>query len=231
MKNTLLKAALFIFFSLAAAAWAGPGPGVPPPPQAGSEAFAKDESFYELGLTLRKTPRGELAAADASLDKLPALSKALSSIVGFKISKGETPATWKLLKRARKEVRQKTRAAKEFYQRPRPFIAHKGDPTCLPPYKKILLRSRQSYPSGHASSAYAMALAFSLAYPAKAGDILALGARVGESRWICGVHWESDVGAGQTLARAEISRLQEDPSFQALVDAARKELAKKGSPA
>nr|QQZ50764.1 hypothetical protein JKL49_05215 [Phenylobacterium glaciei] len=55
---------------------------------------------------------------------------------------------------------------------------------------------------------------------------MAAGKQVGDSRVICGVHFQSDIEAGRTLASAMVARLHGDPDFQRDLAAARQELAR-----
>ncbi len=57
-----------------------------------------------------------------------------------------------------------------------------------------------SFPSGHATAAMAVALAYAIAFPVLAVPLLALATMVGFSRVCLGVHYPSDVFAGQAIA-------------------------------
>jgi undecaprenyl-diphosphatase len=61
---------------------------------------------------------------------------------------------------------------------------------------------RYSFPSGHATASMAVALAYGAAFPAFAVPLLLLAILVGISRIRLGVHYPSDVLAGQLIAGA-----------------------------
>jgi undecaprenyl-diphosphatase len=61
---------------------------------------------------------------------------------------------------------------------------------------------RYSFPSGHATAAMAVALAYGAAFPVFAAPLLLLALLVGFSRIRLGVHYPSDVLAGQLIASA-----------------------------
>lgn len=61
---------------------------------------------------------------------------------------------------------------------------------------------RYSFPSGHATASMAVALAYGAAFPTFAAPLLLLAILVGFSRIRLGVHYPSDVLAGQLIAGA-----------------------------
>jgi undecaprenyl-diphosphatase len=61
---------------------------------------------------------------------------------------------------------------------------------------------RFSFPSGHATASMAIALAYGTFFPALVGPLLLMAFAVGFSRIRLGVHYPSDVLAGQLIAAA-----------------------------
>ncbi|HEX5378317.1 MAG TPA: phosphatase PAP2 family protein, partial [Phenylobacterium sp.] len=88
------------------------------------------------------------------------------------------------------------------------------------------MKTNASYPSGHSMVGWSWALVLSELAPDRADGLLAAGRSIGDSRVICGVHYQSDVEAGRTLSAAMVARLHADPQFEADLAQARAELAK-----
>jgi acid phosphatase (class A) len=61
--------------------------------------------------------------------------------------------------------------------------------------------------------------------PERSNALLARGYGFGQSRVICGVHWQSDVDAGRLMGSAAVAALHADPTFTAQLSAAKAEVA------
>ena len=85
---------------------------------------------------------------------------------------------------------------KNRVQRPRPFVSHPEIHVCLPP------ESGWSFPSGHAAFFRSAAVLLADLVPERRERLLAVGLLGGTSRTVCGLHYPSDVEAGQRLADA-----------------------------
>ena len=195
---------------------------LPPPPADGSAAFALDKEVSRKALALRGSPRWELAIEDANL-KFPEAAGTFSCALGIPITEQHTPHVYMLLRRTLTDAGLSTYAAKNKYQRKRPFVVNK-EPTCTPDEEKHLMKDG-SYPSGHTALGWAWALILTEIAPDRADAILARGRAFGESRVVCNVHWHSDVVEGRFMGAAAVARLHADPAFRNAMDAAKAEYA------
>ena len=195
---------------------------LPPPPAQGSAQQAADLDTYKRTRALRDTPRWALATKDANL-KFPAAASTFECALQIPISQQATPNLNMLLRRTLLDAGLATYAAKDKYQRQRPFVVEK-ESTCTPA-EEAMLSKDGSYPSGHASLGWAWTLVLVQAAPQRMDAILQRGYAFGQSRVICGVHWQSDVEAGRLIGAATVARLQTDDTFTAQVALAREEIA------
>jgi len=163
-----------------------------------------------------------LAAEDADLT-FPHAPGAFSCALSAPIVEQETPRLYELLRRSLADTGLSTRAAKDYYRRPRPFVVN-NEPICTPGEEVNLARDG-SYPSGHAAIGWGWALILGEIAPDQADPILARGWAFGQSRAVCNVHWDSDVIEGRFMGAATVARLHADSTFLADLEAARAELA------
>ena len=196
---------------------------LPPPPQPGSILFLNDQAQYQWGLMQRRTPRGDQAVTDARVDGA-GVPNAFSEAFGVKISKENTPEIFKLVVNMREDVGDlATRAAKEHYMRVRPFAFYEKT-TCNPEQQQEL-STNGSYPSGHTAIGWATALVLAEINVDRQNEILKRGYEMGQSRVICGYHFQSDVDAARLVASAVVARLHANEAFTAQLAKAKKEFA------
>jgi acid phosphatase (class A) len=131
--------------------------------------------------------------------------------------------TYHLLQRIELDARTVGTPPKDHYNRTRPLI---GDdrPVCIK--REDWMKTNASYPSGHSMVGWAWGLVLGELAPAKASGLMQAGREIGDSRVICGVHYQSDVEAGRMLGAAMVSREHANAAFRADFTAARAELAK-----
>jgi acid phosphatase (class A) len=98
---------------------------------------------------------------------------------------------------------------KNRYQRPRPFIAESQIQPCLPREQGF------SFPSGHSTWYRAASELLADLLPERRARLVAVGSHGGNSRVLCGVHYPSDVQAGQRLGVAAAAQLIASPQWRA----------------
>ena len=163
---------------------------IPPAPTADSPRQAMDNAVAAQMLTLRGSPRWELAIRDARLE-FPYAAEAFSCSPGIPITEDDTPALYMLMRRTLADLGLSTSTAKKAHQRERPFMVT-GEPMCTPEEEE-LLRGDGSYPSGHTAIGWGWGLILSELAPERAETLLARGRAFGESRNVCAIAFERGV--------------------------------------
>jgi membrane-associated phospholipid phosphatase len=175
--------------------WTSPGIGIgdvlaPPSPdsKAGKAELAVVHAIQKL-----RTPEGDAWALDMA--KRGALGVWLDFARQHRGNTGKV-AGWldtALLAGTLAATAGTTQLAKWHYHRQRPFEV---DPNIKPP---VPLPHDPSYPSGHASSAFAAARVVAVLEPSLAKEAYELATKVAVSRVYAGVHFPSDVVMGALL--------------------------------
>jgi len=192
----------------------------PPPPAPGSVWARLDEAIAANALALQGSARFEQAYVDAEV-AFPARAERFACALGVTVSEEQTPVLYRLLERTRYDASTTTRAAKQHYQRARPFMVN-GQPICTPGHDEAI-RSSGSYPSGHTAVGWAWGLILTEIAPERATEIIQRARSYGHSRLVCNVHWYSDVVQGQALAAATVASLHANAEFLADLATARDE--------
>ncbi|WP_174299913.1 phosphatase PAP2 family protein [Caulobacter sp. S45] len=196
-------------------------PAIGPPPSANSGTQSGDVSTYQATRALQGGPRWALATRDAVYGA-DAMLQDFSCALGVRLTSANAPALRTLLSRVGLDDAAAAARAKKVFRRPRPFVDHDG-PICVAK-DEALVRS-YSYPSGHSTFSWTVGLALAEVAPDRAAEILGRARAYGESRVVCGVHYESDVQAGRVAASTVFSALQAEPEFQRDLAMARSQLA------
>lgn len=147
---------------------------------------------------------------------------------GRAIDRNTSPALVALLDRALLDVDATAAAAKDNFHRPRPYqrmqlqrVCNKGD---APKPEEHPLHGA-SYPSGHSVHGWTVAMILARIAPDRTQSLMDRAEEYEESRLICGMHFPTDVEAGQVVAAAVVSRLDTSSEFQSDLSKARKEHA------
>ena len=197
---------------------------LPLPPKPEEASFYNDWQRYQWGKTVRDTERGKQAVKDATFD-FEYLCDIYSEPFGMEISKKNTPQIWAFLERVLATADLCKDEAKHRLMRKRPFIQF-NEPTPVPEDEKIL-KDDSSYPSGHTTRAWTIALALVEINPERQDEILKRGFEYGESRVIVGFHFQSDVDAARTISSVLINRLSINEDFRQQLAKAKAEFQQK----
>lgn len=187
---------------------------LPPPPMAGSDAAKAEIAELHAIATSSSSALVEKARFDDGDEKPDMFNAAL----GFDIA--AFPATSKLLKDIAEHEEVESKAAKAYFHRDRPWIVDTSIKTCVPVKPGP---AATSYPSGHTSLGFAMGVVLASVVPEKSQAILARASEFGEHRLVCGMHFRSDIVAGQEFGTALALTLMQKAEFKGQMEAARAE--------
>ena len=199
---------------------------VPPPPAAGSAQDRADHEAFDASRALEGSPRWRQARADVELFG-PLAHRSFACAIGKSITPQATPTLSRLLDRVVIDAGRSTAAAKDHYNRVRPAVGN-DKPICVA--REDWLKTNGSYPSGHAAAGWAWGLVLAEIAPEKTSAVTLRAREFGDSRFVCGVHFPTDVEAGRTMGAATVARLHADAAFVADLAAAKAELAKAPAP-
>jgi acid phosphatase (class A) len=224
--NTSRFYALLSALALSATAWAAdpqspryidvsglnPATLLPAPPAQGSPE-AKDD--IEALLKIQATVTADdIARAKKDEKRDPAT---FVKVLGPWFTEQNLPITFRVLNKAEKESQSISEKVKKIWQRPRPSLQ---DDRIHP---AINVPASASYPSGHALQGEEWALLLGEMAPDMKDQLLKRGIDFGQSRVIGGVHFPSDVKAGQQLGDKLFAQLMVSETFRADFDLAKKE--------
>ena len=197
---------------------------LPLPPKPTEASFYNDWQRYQWGKSMRDTERGKQAVNDA-VHTLEYFSKIYSEPFGMEISSKNTPEISALLERVLATTYLCNKKSKSRVMRDRPFVQF-HEPTPVPKDEERL-RSNSSYPSGHTTMGWAIALVLSEINPERQDEILKRGFEYGESRVIVGFHFQSDVDAARIITSALVNRLNVNEDFKQQLGKAKAEFQRK----
>lgn len=171
------------------------------PPQPGSPEGLADLSIL-LWLQGNRTAL-EVARAEDEVSLHPGI---YSKATGVDLESKPFARTRELLQAADADLRSVLWPLKLRFGRPRPYEADARIHPAVP------LERSLSYPSGHAARGILDSTLLALLAPARKQAILDCGRQVGSDRSLGGVHYPSDVAAGQRLAAVLVADWLQDPA-------------------
>lgn len=186
-----------------------------------TEAFFNDSILYQRGKMLRDSERGKQAIADANI-QFDYFLEIFGEAMEVNLSEENTPAIVQYMKAVSNYTGQGIMKAKGSFERQRPFRRF-GEHSSIPEEEETLGKY-SSYPSGHSTMAWTMALALTAIDDEHEYNIIHLGYELGQSRVIVGYHYQSDVDAGRMAASVTFAKIVSDKEFIKLMNLAKEEL-------
>ena len=184
------------------------------PPPTPDSAAGKADLKAVLDAQENRTP-AEVASAQADAE---VSVFRFADVIGAGFNAANLPITAKFFDRVRAAESPLVKAAKLFFNRPRPFLV---DPAIKPIIKQP---PDASYPSGHSTFAYTVAIILANMLPEKAAAIFDRAGIYAHNRVVAGVHYPADVEAGRISGSVIDNVLLHDAHFLADYEKARSEV-------
>ena len=184
---------------------------LPQPPSETSEIFANDIKLYKLGKEERekKNIRKEALREDET-----SIFALFSSVLGLKVSKGNTPEIYKLAKTAINDALFAAHKGQEHFKRTKPYVYFHEESLTSKNDGDDFNDKENSYPSGHSTHGWMLALVLSNIAPEHTEALMKCAEQYANYRVIMGRHWKSDIDAGKTLAITIFSTEIVTPEYQ-----------------
>ncbi len=142
-------------------------------------------------------------------------------VIGAYFVPANLPKTSAFFERVQKDAEAVTDNAKDYYQRPRPYVI---DPSLA----NGKLEKSFSYPSGHSTESMVLALVLADLIPDRRDAIIGEARSIGWHRVQIARHYPTDIYAGRVFAQAIVKQMKKSGAFQtdfaqakAEIDAAR----------
>jgi len=184
------------------------------PPPTPDSAAGKADLKAVLDAQENRTP-AEVASAQADAE---VSVFRFADVIGAGFNAANLPITAKFFDRVRAAESPLVKAAKLFFNRPRPFLV---DPAIKPIIKQP---PDASYPSGHSTFAYTVAIILANMLPEKAAAIFDRAGIYAHNRVVASVHYPADVEAGRIAGSVIDNVLLHDAHFLADYEKARSEV-------
>ncbi|HEY4072345.1 MAG TPA: phosphatase PAP2 family protein [Herbaspirillum sp.] len=188
---------------------------LPTPPASDSDITKAELAQLHRIESIRTKEQADRAAADDKNETIFLFHDQIGSI----FTPADLPMTAALSKRVQNDEGINTASAKNGFQRVRPYNLDKTlHPVCETKTKN------DSYPSGHTTSGYLLALTLIDMLPEKRDIILARADDYANNRLVCGVHYPSDLQASKLMAYSVYALMANNPQYQKELAAAKFEL-------
>jgi acid phosphatase (class A) len=185
-------------------------------PPAANSAATRRELDELLAMQRTRTPEQVAAARADRKTRIDRFYAALGLDAGHP---PRLPKLEKLAQHVEDDVRIQVRGAKDHFRRLRPYEIETRLEPCIDN-----VRGDLSYPSGHAAYAWSMAYLLEKMVPERRAELESRAAEFARQRMVCGVHFPSDLAAGQRAARLVLDALEREPRFREDLASAKSEL-------
>jgi len=173
------------------------------PPPAPDSAAGNADLQALLDAQQNRTPAEvKSAQADAAVSVFR-----FADVIGPGFDAKDLPFTAKFFDRVHEAESPPMKTAKLFFNRPRPFVADKRIHPIVPEPPDA------SYPSGHSTFAYTVAIILANMLPEKAPAIFERAGVYSHNRVVGGVHYPSDIEAGRISAAVIDNVMLQDANF------------------
>lgn len=188
----------------------------------GPPAADSDEQKQEIAKLLEWQEKRTPTDVDRCKSEEAADPFIFSGILGEKFKAETLPLTTIMLKGVQTDIKAITTLAKAKWERKRPPYADARIKPC------VKIEENGSYPSAHAVRGVVWSRILAEMFPDKKDELLKRGLLMGEDRVIAGIHFPSDVAAGQKLGDAIADKLLANAEFQTALKEAKAECEKAG---
>jgi acid phosphatase (class A) len=173
-----------------------------PPPALGSAAETKDLNAV-MNAEQDRTAE-QAVAAEEDHDRTVFR---FADVMGPGFTPQNLPFATKFFQRVFSDQNKIAKETKAYFARPRPFVVNSN----LTPM--VMPKATPSYPSGHTTFAYVMAILLANMVPEKSVPIFDRAAQYGYNRVVAGAHFPTDVEAGRIAGTVIDSVFFHEPRF------------------
>ena len=173
-----------------------------PPADASPAHMAEIEGM--LKLQEARTPAEE--ARCQSEEEVTVMN--FADVLGPWFNAKNLPMTEVFMREVYDEAKDVSGEAKKIWKRTRPPLYDQRIHPC------VKLEKSFSYPSGHATRGVVWAVLLAEIFPGEREALMAKGREIGTDRTLAGMHYPSDVQAGQTLGAEVAKRMLANPQFR-----------------
>jgi hypothetical protein len=177
---------------------------LPEPPADGSPAHVA-EIERMLQLQQARTP-AEVARCQSE-EEVTVMN--FADVLGPWFNAKNLPMTEVFMREVYDEAKDASGEAKKIWKRTRPPLYDQRIHPC------VKLEKSFSYPSGHATRGIVWAVLLAEIFPDQREALMAKGREIGTDRTLAGMHYPSDVQAGQALGAEVAKRMLANPQFRA----------------